>query len=54
MTVSNNLNKALTLDLKSWGEEIKKVDKCRYLGSTSGFAASARRNSRFATVALHI
>ena len=33
MTVSKNPNKALTLDLKSGGEEIKKVDKFRYLGS---------------------
>ena len=33
MTVSKNPNKALTLDLKSDGEEIKKVDKFRYLGS---------------------
>ena len=33
MTVSKSHNKALTLDLKSGGEEIKKVDKFRYLGS---------------------
>ena len=33
MTVSKNPKKALTLDLKSGGEEIKKVDKFRYLGS---------------------
>ena len=33
MTVSKSPNKALTLDLKSGGEEIKKVDKFRYLGS---------------------
>ena len=33
MTISKNPNKALTLDLKSGGEEIKKVDHFRYLRS---------------------
>ena len=49
------MNEGLLSDTFECKSGVKQGDVMRpYLFNTSGFAASARRNSRFATVALHI